>query len=102
MEAQVTKKLIPRLINDGVAYHCRKRIRYWCDCNYCRTKKKGSFEIGIVGQYFQPLHPHDEWETYSMIKARREQKVQALRQKLKEVREEPYVIRRQDEEGSRD
>ncbi len=98
MEAKIARKLIPKLIDDGVTYHCRKRLRYWCDCNYCRTKKRGSWEIGIVGQCFQPHRPHDEWETSSMIKARREQKIQALRLKLEEVREEPYVIRRQDEE----
>ena len=98
MEAQATRKLIPRLISDGVAYHCRKKIRYWCDCNYCRAKKRGSWEIGIVGQYFQPNHLHDDWEIYSRIEALRKRKIEALRLRLKEVREEPYVIRRQDEE----
>src|SRR5712671_2370831 len=94
VEARVARRLIPRLINDGVAYHCRKRLRYWCDCNYCRAKKKGSWEIGIVGQGFQRSYPYDEWEIYSRIKAIRQRKIQALHQKLKEIREEPYVIRR--------
>jgi len=98
VEARIARKLVPRLISDGVAYHCRKRLRYWCDCNYCRIKRKGSWEIAMVGQYFQPVPPHD-WETYSKIKALRDLKIQALRLKLKEVREEPDVIRRQDEEG---
>jgi hypothetical protein len=96
VEAQVAARLIPRLIDRGVDYHCRKKLRRWCDCNYCRTKIKGSWEIGWVGQDFSLSNPYpgyDNWEVWSRIKAVRLKKIEALRLKLKSVKEEPICGR---------
>jgi len=91
VETQVAAKLLARLIERGVTYHCRKRMRTWCDCDYCRTKKEGSWEISLVGQYYSPTPRYyslvDNWEIYAIIKARRLKKIQALRAKLKEAME---------------
>ena len=91
VEARVAARLIPRLIDRGVQYHCRKKLRYWCNCNYCRIKIRGSREIAWVGQIYQPSpnrsYP-DEWEIGAIIKAARMKKIQQLRLKLTNARED--------------
>ena len=98
VEAEVAARLIPSLLDRGVEYHCRKRTRTWCDCNYCRTKRIGTFEVSIVGQMYShsprywktwnEVPTSDEWEVWARIQAARKKKIEALRLKLKESKEE--------------
>lgn len=98
MEAKIAARLIPKLIDHGVEYHCRKRLRLWCDCRYCLAKKRGSAAIGWVGQDVTWPHSHtlvydyDAWEIGARIKAARNKKIKALRLQLKTIKEEPLDV----------
>jgi hypothetical protein len=97
VEAQVAAKLIPRLLDRGVEYHCRKKLRNWCNCDYCLAKKIGSRDISLVGMYFDyPYLPRynyaEAWDVHARIVAARRRKVQALRLRLKTIKEEPLDV----------
>lgn len=55
VELQVEERFIPVLVDKAVKFHCRKGLRTWCDCEFCSTKKRGTWDIATG---FHPPHPH--------------------------------------------
>lgn len=54
VELEVSEKLPAVLLSKAVEKHCKKHSG--CDCDYCRAKSYGTYNIGLVGQNYRKDH----------------------------------------------
>jgi hypothetical protein len=45
VQQELHRRLLENILEQGIEYHTRRRIRWWCDCSYCNEKRRGTADI---------------------------------------------------------
>ena len=84
---EVSRGIIAKLLEAGITFHTRKGLREGCHCDFCATKKHGTYRLSYCAplisewdrRYSEGRNPREEWRD-----AERE-KLRAVLKHLKEL-----------------
>jgi hypothetical protein len=100
VETRVKEELVSALLSRGVDYHCRRKLRPGCDCDYCSHKRRTWVRFTashILGSkaYYEPHVPRYHQMSYDrfveiegLLHEGRKLAAKRLRKELNQIRNE--------------